>query len=257
MNTSQTLTYTSATLTWNPPASWLKDNTIIGIIVMYGEADIPQPDRDIIRMHDCSARFIRITPTTMIKLRSATALLWKTDSSQIENIPCDTKLILDETSATVVHNVFFEHNRSAAHKETALRLICYQLQNIDTQNERVQLPLPLTGQEPNQTQVTLITNYLQRHLDEPITLDRLAEEFNSSKSQITKNFLSEKGETPAQTLARLRLKHAKHLLQNTDRTISQVAYATGYQDLAGFSHFFKKHTDYSPSEFRDNCRWLV
>jgi len=257
MNASHIITYTSATLTWKPPSAWLEGDSIIGIIVMYGEVDIPQPDRDIIRMHDCTARFITVSPTTSIKLRSATALLWKADSSDIAEITCDSKLILDETAATVVHNVFFEHQRSAAHKEAALRLVCHQLQNSDSQSERVQLPLPLTGQEANQTLAALITDYLQTHLDEPVTLDRLAEEFNSSKAQITKAFRAEKGETPSQTLSRLRLTHAKHLLQNTDRTISQIAYAAGYQDLAGFSHFFKKHTEYSPSEFRDNCRWLV
>jgi len=257
MNTSHIITYSSATITWTPPAVWLDSTAIVGIIVMYGEADIPESDAGITRMHDCTARFIRLSRTTSIKLRSATALLWKANSSDIDGIPCNTKLILDETAATVVHNVFFEHKKSPAHKEAALRLVCHQLQNPDSISERIQLSLPLTNRDARHSLATMVTNHLQSHLDEPITLDALAKKFNCSKTQITRSFQAEKGETPAQTLTRLRLTHAKELLQNSDRTISQIAYATGYQDLAGFSHFFKKHTDLSPSEFRDNCRWLV
>jgi transcriptional regulator GlxA family with amidase domain len=94
-------------------------------------------------------------------------------------------------------------------------------------------------------------------LDEPVTLDSLAIRFKCSKSEIIKSFRDENGETPTRVLVRLRVEYAKSLLQNSDRTISQIAYATGYQDLAGFSHFFKKHTGLSPSKFRDNFHWLV
>ena len=252
MKNIQITTYTSATETWTPPAAWLDSNTKIGIILMYGEVDCGVTST---RLHDCSAIFLGITQTTSILLKSATALIWKVDNSDISELPYDTKLTLDETSATAIHDVFFEHKRSTAHQQAALQLVYHQLENLD--EPRLQLPLPFTPHDTQQTLVTLITAHLQSHLDETNTLDSLAKQFNCSKTEITKSFNKEKGETPTQTLARLRVTHAQDQLQNSDRTISQIAFATGYQDLAGFSHFFKKQTGLSPSEFRDNCNWLV
>jgi transcriptional regulator GlxA family with amidase domain len=190
-------------------------------------------------------------------MKSANAVVWQLDTDKLPDYPFDTKLTLDETAATVIHNVFFEHKRSIALQTAALQFVCLQLQQTHAESQQIQLPLPLTDHDKEQTLVTLIINYLQSHLDESVTIDKLAEQFKCSKSDITKSFRDERGKTPTQVLIQLRVKHAKDLLQNSDRTISQIAYACGYQDLAGFSHFFKKQTAQSPSEFRDNCHWLV
>lgn len=256
MKSSQIITHTNATQIWSPPGTWCEDGANMGIIIMYGEAEISEGAISE-RLHDCSAMLLHINPATSITLKSATAILWNTAARDIINLPYDTKLTLDETSATVIHDVFFEHKRSTAHRQAALQLVCHQLHNADDNSSRMQLSLPLTAHDTQQTLVTLITNHLQSHLDEPNTLEALAKQFGCSKTEITKSFQAEKGETPSQTLTCLRVTHAQNLLQNSDRTISQIAYATGYQDLAGFSHFFKKQTGLSPSEFRDNCNWLV
>jgi YesN/AraC family two-component response regulator len=226
----------------------------MGIIIMYGEAEI-SANATSAHLNDCSAMFLRTTTAISITLKSATALIWK--ANDMSNLPFDTRLTLDETSATVIHDVFFEHTRSTAHRISALQLVCHQLQNASDQISRIQLSLPLTPHDTQQTLVTLITNHLQSHLGESNTLHSIAKQFKCSKTEITKSFQEEKGENLSQTLARLKLAHAQEQLQNSDRTISQIAFATGYQDLAGFSHFFKKQTGLSPSEFRDNCNWLI
>ena len=256
MNDSHIIAYTSATQTWMPPETWREDYASMGIIVMYGKVEITD-DTASYRLHDCSAMFVQISPATSITLKSATVLFWKPDNCDISNLPSGIKIILGETSATVIHDVFFEHKRSTSHRQAALLLVCHQLQSAHDSTTRVQLPLPLTAHDTQQTLVKLITGYLQIHLDEPIILNTLAKQFKCSKTEITKSFHDEKGETPTQTLIQLRLKHAQNLLHNSDRTISQIAYSIGYQDLAGFSHFFKKQTGLSPSEFRKNYSWLV
>ncbi|SDF82554.1 response regulator transcription factor [Sporolituus thermophilus] len=48
----------------------------------------------------------------------------------------------------------------------------------------------------------------------------------------------------------LRMKEAKRLLATTTLRISEIADRLGYADLAYFSNIFKKHTGYSPSEYR-------
>ena len=60
-----------------------------------------------------------------------------------------------------------------------------------------------------------------------------------------------------QCLAEIRLDKAKALLAETETSITQIAHAVGYSTISGFSHFFKKHSGFSPKEFRENIQWLV
>jgi len=58
-------------------------------------------------------------------------------------------------------------------------------------------------------------------------------------------------------LAQLRIEKACELLRENDLNISQIARATGYDDLAAFNHFFRRHTGFSPRDYRENCLWVV
>lgn len=54
-----------------------------------------------------------------------------------------------------------------------------------------------------------------------------------------------------------RLIEAKNLLASTDKTISEIAYELGYNENSYFSNVFKKKSDQTPSEFRDEMRKLL
>ena len=47
------------------------------------------------------------------------------------------------------------------------------------------------------------------------------------------------------------LEEAKILLRQTQWNISEIAFALGFEELAHFSNFFKKHTALSPLQFRN------
>lgn len=51
---------------------------------------------------------------------------------------------------------------------------------------------------------------------------------------------------------RILLLQAKTELTETDKPISEIAFSLGYTDPYTFSHFFKKHSGLSPSDFRNN-----
>jgi AraC-like DNA-binding protein len=59
------------------------------------------------------------------------------------------------------------------------------------------------------------------------------------------------GITPQDLLKEARIKHACQLLRQTDKNISEVAYACGFSDPKYFSRSFKQSMGVSPSDYRD------
>lgn len=58
------------------------------------------------------------------------------------------------------------------------------------------------------------------------------------------------GKTPHQIIDEYILKEALALLGNPEKTVSDVAYAIGFNSVSAFGRFFKKHSYVSPSEYR-------
>lgn len=231
---------------WMPPVTWLSDAQTVGILVMSGEILIPAPTGTM-RLSACTAAFLPNRQVAGLRLLKADAIIWLVADADAAEIGLNRLQQIDEVDATIIHDVFFEHKRPDAHQQVALSLICHQLRNQHRDADTSATPTGL---------VASVLAYMQSHLDDSITFTILEHHFDCSRDVLTKRFRKEQGETPIRALARLRLEHARHLLQNTELTVSQIAHAIGYQDLAGFSHFFKKHAGHSPSEFRSNCQWL-
>ncbi|NLK74984.1 MAG: helix-turn-helix transcriptional regulator [Clostridiales bacterium] len=55
--------------------------------------------------------------------------------------------------------------------------------------------------------------------------------------------------SPIEDLIRERIEKAKYLLSTQTMSVSDVAYAVGYDNIYHFSRQFKKHTSISPSIF--------
>ncbi len=56
------------------------------------------------------------------------------------------------------------------------------------------------------------------------------------------------GKSTAIFIRSIRLQYAKELLATTDKTVSEVAYESGFKDPSWFSRAFKNEFDFSPSE---------
>ncbi|MHA4806560.1 helix-turn-helix domain-containing protein [Flavitalea flava] len=54
----------------------------------------------------------------------------------------------------------------------------------------------------------------------------------------------------------LRLQNARDLLEGTDRTIEEIAYAVGFESRDGFSNAFKKEFKRSPRHWRNELLTL-
>lgn len=111
--------------------------------------------------------------------------------------------------------------------------------------ERIRL-----GKQP--TQLTLsVTNYIQRHLSEPISTEEMAKELYMSRPYLSARFKQETGETLTDFILKEKTEEAKRLLRYSDKTATAISSYLGFSSLSHFSRTFKKYAGVSPAEYRD------
>jgi transcriptional regulator GlxA family with amidase domain len=91
---------------------------------------------------------------------------------------------------------------------------------------------------------------MEQHIAEPLPIDALAGRLGISARQLVRVFQSNVGLGPALVYRQLRLRYAHWLIENTRKSITEIAVEAGFSDGAHFSRQFKEHFDASPSEAR-------
>lgn len=91
---------------------------------------------------------------------------------------------------------------------------------------------------------------MQAHLHEQLDLDTLAASVNLSKFHLVKRYKELTGTTPINRFLQLKIERACHLLDSTNISIKEVAYAVGYDDAYYFSRLFRKQLGVSPTHYR-------
>ena len=92
------------------------------------------------------------------------------------------------------------------------------------------------------------------HLDRPLTLTELAEQESMSVRTFTRRFRDEVGTSPQQWLTRQRTERARHLLEESDLSVDQIAGRSGFGSAATFRMHFQAGLGVSPSAYRRTFR---
>ncbi len=95
-----------------------------------------------------------------------------------------------------------------------------------------------------------VTEYIERHLCEQITLEKLAETVHFSTSYLSSRFKERWGVPLMQYVNSLRIEKAKQMLLVSEETVSEIAQAVGFNSLHYFSRFFKQKVGVSPNAYR-------
>lgn len=107
-------------------------------------------------------------------------------------------------------------------------------------------PTEFVGADSRISRAMLI---MEQNLSAPLPVARLASQVNLSTRQLERLFKEETGQAPQTTYLRLRLKHARWML-NTDLSLAAIAAETGFVDGSHLSKAFKAAFGKNPSEER-------
>jgi len=96
-----------------------------------------------------------------------------------------------------------------------------------------------------------LTEYIYSNLSDPdLSVHRLVQHFNISRTQLYFNIKRLTDQTPSQFILNIKMARAKQLLLSTELTSSEISYKLGYCNPNHFSRQFKEFYHISPSIFR-------
>jgi transcriptional regulator GlxA family with amidase domain len=104
--------------------------------------------------------------------------------------------------------------------------------------------------EPEHTRLRELHAYISEHVDAPLDLPSLAKRAGMSLRNFSRRFRSETGATPAAYIERVRLDHARGLLEASELAIEDVAQRAGFGSAETLRRVFARRIGLSPREYR-------
>jgi len=108
----------------------------------------------------------------------------------------------------------------------------------------------IPGPDRDDQRLRRVDEYLRANLNQPVTLEDLANHASLSRFHLLRLFKRKYGETPLKRLTRLRMEEAKRCLQQGQLSISEISSRCGYENPAHFASAFRRIAGVAPTAYR-------
>jgi transcriptional regulator GlxA family with amidase domain len=120
-------------------------------------------------------------------------------------------------------------------------------------------PRPANAPQPQPTSDYQVENkwvvksllLMEQNLSRPLSTDEIADRLSISKRQLERLFIADTGESLQKFYRKIRLSYGLWLLQNTQRSITDIAQECGFDDTSHFSRAFRSVFEKRPTEYRN------
>jgi AraC-like DNA-binding protein len=105
---------------------------------------------------------------------------------------------------------------------------------------------------PDNQRVRRVEEYIDAHFTSEIRLKTLADLAGMTPAAFSRYFRTQTGRTISDYIIELRLGHAARNLVDSTKSIAEICYECGFNNISNFNRIFKKKKGCAPSTFRDN-----
>ena len=97
-----------------------------------------------------------------------------------------------------------------------------------------------------------VKNFIAQNYMDELRLNQLADIAGMSPSAFSRFFKLHTGRNLSDYIIDIRLGYAARLLVDTSRSVSEISFDCGFNNLSNFNRIFKRKKSCSPTEFREN-----
>jgi AraC-like DNA-binding protein len=130
--------------------------------------------------------------------------------------------------------------------------ILYELSKCDGARTLASSSFAKIVVEDDSRRILKVKNYISTNYMDEIRLATLADIAGMSPSAFSRFFKLHTGRNLSEYIIDIRLGYASRMLVDTARSISEISFDCGFNNLSNFNRIFKRKKECSPSEFREN-----
>lgn len=135
---------------------------------------------------------------------------------------------------------------------TQFLTILYELSRCDGARTLATNSYAKVDIESDSRRILKVKNYITKNYMDEIRLGTLSDIAGMSPSAFSRFFKLHTGRCLSDYIIDHRLGYASRLLVDTTKSIAEIGYECGFNNLSNFNRIFKKKKGCSPSEFREN-----
>jgi AraC family transcriptional regulator len=118
------------------------------------------------------------------------------------------------------------------------------------QTEARKLLIDVTDSPQQESRLAFVIQFIREHLHDPLSIELLSKKACMSQTHFFRSFKNELGISPVDFVNNERIKQAKTLLRAPNKSINDVCYASGFNNVSYFNKMFKRATNLTPSEYK-------
>lgn len=107
-----------------------------------------------------------------------------------------------------------------------------------------------TEENNAKNKIKMAVHYIEKHYNENISVNQLAEKFEMSPNYFSTMFKKEIGQSTVNYVTDQRISKAKEFLRKSDKSVVEIAQMIGYEDCNYFFRVFKKNVGVTPQQYR-------
>ncbi|XZF16326.1 GlxA family transcriptional regulator [Chitinophagaceae bacterium MMS25-I14] len=137
------------------------------------------------------------------------------------------------------------------HLGREISILASKMFEIDIERKSQNPFVIFTGQKQHGDEVVLkAQEFIEKNPTLLFTVDELCNQFNIGRRTFERRFKKNTGNSVVEYIQRVKVEFAKKHLEAGRKTINEIIYETGYNDIDAFRKVFKKFTDLSPVDYR-------
>ncbi|WP_445057054.1 GlxA family transcriptional regulator [Streptomyces griseus] len=139
-------------------------------------------------------------------------------------------------------------------RDLALTIARHLVVFLRRPGNQAQFSAQLSAQTARREPLREVQHWIAQHPDADLGVDALAARARLSPRHFARAFRSETGTTPGRYVERVRLEHARRLLEDTADGVERIARASGYGTPEAMRRAFVKTLATAPAEYRRRFR---